>query len=192
MSKSDYHEFHLVMDRGMKKNLTSLDMYKDVGSLSGVIVKIFSLLIPIIMREHKWGKQRMSRYLPVCKDSDEVRDHVHVYFPMDKYRQLKLMHQDLNVYSIAQLVRGFLNLFLSMVNEFGDDVYQELTKLFMRWKEEMGKNHLTPRNFLRQLIIILRHIQGNNRLVNCYNSNYSPFWIFDNKIHYKYCQKLKP
>ena len=178
MNKPYMHVFHFVMNRGMKKDLRNLDMFEKKGSLSGVIVKIFSLLTPLIKREHKWGEQRMSRYLPICNDPDEVREHVHVYFPGEVYRQLKLIHQDLNVYSIAQLLRGFLGFFLALVKKYGNNVFQELKKLFEQWKNEDGKNRLTPREIVRQLLLIIQHFSGKNRLINIYDRQFSPFWIF--------------
>ena len=178
MCKPYMHIFHFVLDRGMKKELKKLDMYKETGSLSGVIVKIFSLLAPLIKKEHKWGEQRVSRYLPVCDDPDEIRDHVQVYFPGEVYRQLKLIHQDLNVYSIAQLIRGFLRFFLGLVNEFGNNVFQELKRLFKQWHEEDGKIRLTPREIVQQLLLIIQHFSGKNRLINIYDRQFSPSWIF--------------
>ena len=178
MNSPYVHVFHFVVDREMKKNLKNLDMYEETGCLSGVIVKIFSLLAPLIKKEHKWGKQRVSRYLPVCDDPDEIREHVHVYFPGKVYRQLKLIHQDLNVYSIAQLVRGFLRFFLDLVNGYGNNVLHELKRLFKQWKEEDSKTRLTPRQTVRQLLQIIQHFSGKNRLINIYDRQFSPSWIF--------------
>ena len=178
MDKPYMHVFHFVMNRGMKKDLKKLDMYKKTGSLSGVIVKIFSLLAPLIKKEHQWGEQRASRYLPVCDDLDEIREHVQVYFPCKVYRQLKLMHQDLNVYSIAQLLREFLRIFLGLVEEYGNNVFQELIKLFKQWKEEDGKTRLTPRKIVQQLLLIIQHFWGKNRLINIYDRQFAPSWIF--------------
>ena len=178
MYRSYVHVFHFVMDRGMKKEIKKLDMYKETGSLSGVIVKIFSLLAPIIMKEHKWGEQKMSRYLPVCDDPDEIREHVHVCFPGEMYRQLKLIHQDLNAYSIAQLLRGFLSFFLALVNEYGNNVFQELSRMFKQWQEEDGRIRLTPREIVQQLLLVIQHFSGKNRLINIYDRQFSPSWIF--------------
>ena len=123
----ELHDFHFVMDKGMKEALTRLYIKEEKRSLSGIIVMILSLIGPLIKKEHLWGEQRKSRYLAVCNNPDEVREHVHVYFPKDVYRELKLMHQDLNVFSIAMVVREFLRFFLDLVKEHGDNVFQELT-----------------------------------------------------------------
>jgi hypothetical protein len=178
LSRAHLFEFHFVMGRDMKNDLKNLAMYEQTGSLSSVIIKILSLLHPVIEKEHKWGEQRMSRYMPVSNNPDEKREHVHAYLPASLYRRLKLMHQDLNCYSIAQLVRGFLEFFLDLVKVHGDDVLQALQRVFKKWKEEDKRNRLTARKFVRQLRVILRHLSGQNRLINIYNGHYSPFWIF--------------
>ena len=178
MLKSYLHEFHFILDTGMKEELKNLSIYKELGSLSGIIVKILWLIGLVIRREHKWGEQRESRYMPVCDNPDELREHVHVYFPRELYRELKLLHADLNCFSIAQLVREFLRIFLDLVKEFGNNVFMELERMFKVWNEEIDKTRLTPRGYIRQLWKVIQHLPGKNRLVNMYNGQFSPFWIF--------------
>ena len=71
----------------------------------------------------------MSKYMNVCDDPDVTRDHVHVYVPIGLYRELKLLHQGLNFYSIAQFVRGLLEWFLVFVEGCEGDALQELYEL---------------------------------------------------------------
>jgi hypothetical protein len=167
-----------MMGREMRKKLMNLDMYEETRNLSRVIMKILTFLIPVIEKEHKWGEQRMSRYMYVSDNPEEKRDHVHSYLPEAMYRRLKLMHQDLNFYSIAQIVREFLEFFLELVQEHGNDVFQVLNRVFTRWNEEKGKNRLTSRKLLRQLNIILRHLSDQNEFINVYDNKFTPFWIF--------------
>ncbi|MBN2441606.1 MAG: hypothetical protein JXJ04_09665, partial [Spirochaetales bacterium] len=162
----------------MKESLESLNSVFNGKGLSGVIVKILKKLIPVIRKEHKWGEQRLSKYKAVCNDSEEMRKHVHVYVPDALYRELKLLHQDLNFYSIAQLVRELIDLFLELVVLYKDDVFVELKKIFDRWKAEAEDSRLTTRKLIRQLWKLIRFLPGKNRLVTIYNNSYSPFWIF--------------
>ncbi|MBN2443279.1 MAG: hypothetical protein JXJ04_18100 [Spirochaetales bacterium] len=178
MILSNFHDFHFVMDKGMKDKIKSLDLFSKSGSLSGKIVGILNVLTPVIGKEHKWGKQRLSKYKAVCDDPGEIREHVHVYIPDEMYRKLKLLHQDLNFYSIAQLVRGLLNFFFGLVGLYKNEVFQELEKNFTRWGAEDEEIRLTPREFLRQLWKIIRFLPGKNRLVTVYSDQYAPFWIF--------------
>jgi hypothetical protein len=178
MVLSHLHEFHFVLDRGMKNDLMDLELYKKTVNLSGVIEGILSLIGPLIKREHKWGKQRESRYLPVCDDPDEIREDVHAYLPRELYRELKLMHADLNYYSIGQMVRDFLRFFLDKVKEYGEKIFDELQKLFKRWEKENRKHRLTPRMIIRQLWRIIRHLPEQSGLINLYYSDFSPCWMF--------------
>ena len=177
MSLSNVHDFHFVIDREMKKKLNSLVLFQKSKSLSGIMVKILQLLTPVIGKEHKWGKQRFSRYQAVCDNPEEIREHVHMYVPDELYRELKLLHQDLNFYSIAQLVRGLVNFFLGLVEVYKNEVFLELEKSFARWRSEDEETRLTSREFMRQLWKIIRFLPGKNRLVTVYNDEYSPFWV---------------
>ncbi|MBN2444922.1 MAG: hypothetical protein JXJ04_26440 [Spirochaetales bacterium] len=177
MSGDKAHEFHFVINRGMKERLQGLDFFKGCKSVSGVIVKILRVLTPVLGKEHKWGEQRMSRYKAVCDNSEEIRDHVHVYVPGELYRELKLLHHGLNFYSIAQFVRELVEFFLGLVEVYKNDVLKELEKIFARWKCEEEQNRLTSRKFIRQLWKIIRFLPGKNRLITVYNDLYSPFWV---------------
>ncbi|MBN2440704.1 MAG: hypothetical protein JXJ04_05145 [Spirochaetales bacterium] len=178
MSKECVHDFHFVLNRGMKENLLGLHVFKGYKSFSGIMVAILEKLVPVMVKEHKWGEQRLSRYRSVCTDSEEIRDHVHMYVPDKLYRELKLLHQDLNFYSIAQLLRWLFDLFLVFVDVYKDKVLEELGKTFTQWRLENEDDHLTLSEFMRQLLRIIRFLPGKNRLVTVYNPDFSPFWIF--------------
>ncbi|MBN1700103.1 MAG: hypothetical protein JW881_21510 [Spirochaetales bacterium] len=177
MIKADTHEFHFIIPVSMKNNLKNLSFYGSTGSMSGVVARIVSFIDPLITKEHQWGRQRMSRYKPVSSLPDEKREHIHVYFPEEIYRKIKLLHSDLNCYSMAQFLRGILRLFLWFVERYGVDVFQKFKKVFNRFKREDKDLRHDPRMNLRQLFRIIRHIPGKNRLVSIYTHDNSPFWI---------------
>jgi hypothetical protein len=177
MIRPDPHEFHFIITGNMKEKLRNLHFLGSGISLSSVIVRIMSLIDPLSIKEHQWGKQRMSRYQPVSHCHNESREHVHVYFPEDMYRKIKLLHADLNCFSIAQLVRGLLELFLVMAEKYGNKVIKEFEKKFNQWSIEQKNIQQTPRKNLRQLFKIIQHLSGRNRLISIYSSDYSPFWI---------------
>ncbi|MBN2441248.1 MAG: hypothetical protein JXJ04_07870 [Spirochaetales bacterium] len=177
MERECVHDFHFVMDRKMKNRLKSADFYLEYKSFSGIVVKIVEELFPVIRKEHKWGEQRMSRYGAVSEDPVEVREGVHVYFPGDVYRKLKLLHQDLNFYSIAQLVRELVEFFLGLVDVYGRDVFRVLERNFAEWRSEEKDTRLTSRKAMRQLYKIIRFLPGKERLIIVYDNHFSPFWI---------------
>ncbi|MBN1698026.1 MAG: hypothetical protein JW881_10970 [Spirochaetales bacterium] len=177
MTASVLHEFHLIMTERMKKKLLNLTMFGSRYSLSGVIVAILSCIDPLIIKEHSWGKQRMSRYRAVSDDPDEGRIHAHAYLNKDVYRKIKLLHADLNCYSIAQLVRWLLEVFLAMVERYGKRVLEEFEKRFKHWSSEKRKLNQSPRRKIRQLYRIIQHLPGRNRMISVYTNQFSPFWI---------------
>jgi hypothetical protein len=178
MIESDVHDFHFVIDRRMKQNLQNLMVFQYNKGLSWVIRKILSVLTPVIKNEYLWGEQRMSKYMHVCNDPDEIREDIHLYIPQSLYRELKMLHQNLNVYSIAQLLRGFIRLFFEYVEVYKDEVIQELEKLCACWSDDRKTGQLTPREFVRQLLKIIRHLPGKSRPITIYDTNFSPFWVF--------------
>ncbi|MBN2533614.1 MAG: hypothetical protein JXB88_12015 [Spirochaetales bacterium] len=178
MVLSKLHEFHFVIAKSMRNSLKEQYIFKGLVTISDIIVKILTILAPVIKREHNWGEQRMSRYMYVSPDPKEKRIHVHAYLPRKLYRELKLIHQDLNSFSIAQIVRGLLDVFLGLLDEYGENVLQELENMFERWKKDTKAERLTMRQHLRQLWIIVQHLPGKNRLLTLYDRHFSPFWRF--------------
>ena len=177
MTDLSLHDFHCVLDRNMKEKLADLDIFMAVRGVSGIVVRILQVLIPVIRRELKWGEQRMSKYMNVCDNPNVARDHVHVYIPNGLYRELKLLHQGLNFYSIAQFVRGLLEWFLGFAEGCEGDVLQELQKLFKRWTAQKKETRLKLKEYIRQLFTIIQHLPGKNRLITISNQNYSPFLV---------------
>ncbi|MBN1699049.1 MAG: hypothetical protein JW881_16135 [Spirochaetales bacterium] len=177
MIESVRHEFHCIMTDNLRERLLDLTLFGSRCSLSGVVVKILTCIDPLIIKEHIWGKQQMSRYRAVSDDPDESRKHAHVYFTEEVYRKIKLLHADLNCYSIAQLVRWLLELFLAMVERYGNRVIEEFEKRFMQWSREEKGLQESPRRNLRQLYRIIQHLSERNRFISLYTGHYSPFWI---------------
>jgi hypothetical protein len=148
------HDFHFIMDREMKEELVNLDMFYHSKNFSGLVVKILELLLPRIEGEHFFGKERGSRYRLVNEDMDVKREGVHIYLPVKLYRRFKLMHQDLNVYSMAQLMRDFLWLFLWLARMYGKNLMRGLQKLLAKWKKKNETKFLSLKD-KRQFIYLI-------------------------------------
>jgi hypothetical protein len=175
--KQKKHEFHFVIRRSMRERLKKLTVFEKPLCFSAIIKKILKVLRPAIKVEHKWGVQRMSKYRYVSPDPDEERDHIHVYIDKDVYRELKLIHQDLNFYSIGQIMRMFLDLFLELVEEYGKNVFKYLKRTYKEWRDIAKNFRLTLREEVRQLNKILPMIEGGNGHLSIYDSTFTPFWI---------------
>ena len=168
------HDFHFVMDSGMRKRLTVSDIHRCTENLSGTIKRVLALLCPVLAREHKWGEERMSRYEKVVKERSVS---IHVYLDESSYRELKLLHQNLDFYSIAQLVRLVISLYLDLADIHGDRLYDVLRQMYKAWETECNHSKQTNRQKVRQLLVLLKHQAGKKCAIIIYGPDYSPFWI---------------
>ena len=174
--KTMYCDFHFVVNAKLKKNLLDLRVFRNVYSFSGIVVKILQVLYPRLEKEHFSGRERYSRYQLVTPKLTEKRCHVHVYLPMDLYRRLKLIHQDLNFYSMAQCLRWLIRFFLDLVNTHRHNLRRKLTTLLIYWRKQNSSNHLSE-SLLRQLKKFRSRKAGTIRFLNLYNSHFSPMII---------------
>ena len=174
---ANIHQFHFVLNEKLLKRIKGLFFFQAEGGFSGVVRRILSALRPILRDEHNWNKQRHSKYMLVHPDKDEPRKHVCAYIDEDSYRFLKLMHADLNAYSIALIVRGFLRFFLCLVEVYEDRVFEYLAG-FSTHDPYEGKHRLPKRKAIQQLKLIMALLPGRDRLLTLYDKNYTPFKIF--------------
>lgn len=169
--------FHFKMDSEMKNELKELDLFKQAGSFSQLVVNILSILIPLMEKKHFSGKQKGSKYEFINKDPEVMRESIFVYMPEWLYRQLKLMHQDLNWYSIAQLLRRFLRFFLDLVERFGDGFQKELDNLMGRCNADVEEFRFSHQVVL-QLLQFIHQKSPKIRLFTIYNCSFTPMKIF--------------
>jgi len=177
ISKNKVHAFHFMMDAEMKNRLRKLSMYGKTRGISGLIVSIVSILSPMVNNVHFFGKQKRSRYETVCDDPEIARESTHVYMPGEMYRKLKLMHQDLNYYSIAQLLRRFLLVFLFLVKFYGDDFENKLKELMKQYNRKNEKK-MFSHEILLQLLLFIHKKSQILRLFNIYDHKFTPVKIF--------------
>ena len=172
-TKQPLHDFHFVMPESMKEELKSVSLFIN-KSLSSIIREVLMHLIPVLKRKHDWAYQQFSKYFLVSKDKEEKRVSVHTYIPEALYKQLKLMHNDLNMYSIAQLVRYFLRYFLDKAEKYGDKVLEELSKIFAEWEKSNEDFQETPGENIRHLRDILNDLDEKKGILTIYNKEYEP------------------
>jgi hypothetical protein len=141
-------------------------------------VKIIRALGNLIKTEHVWGNERMSGYMNVSRDKDEVREHVHVYLPGGVYKELKALHMDLNVFSIAQIMRGILQFFIELAEVYRGGVYGVLEEMYEVWREEQELCIPSIGEILRQLWLFILHFAHETMTITVYNKKFSPIRVF--------------
>jgi hypothetical protein len=177
--KEKKHEYHIVLAEGMVLELKELGLYKETKNLSKVIEKILTIFVPAVEVEQEWGKQRKSKYRYISADPEEQRIDVAVYLPEIIYRQLKQVHNDLDFYSIAQIVREFVELFFSFVKKYGDEgVFPYLEGEFKRWEEDTHESRLTIYEFVPHILEIIRFLPNIKGMITIYDENFVPFYYY--------------
>ena len=176
--KKEGHKFHLVIGRKLKKSLENLPEFDRGMGAADLIGRILSHFVPLMEKEHQRCEQQYSRYRFVSPDPEEKRDHINVDLPEKAYRFLKVMHQDMNFYSIGQIIRRYLVLFLRLTRVFGTKTFLVLQMIFNKWEEHDRKYQPPVREKLVQLKRILYQLPGRNRLLTLYKGDYTPLRVF--------------
>ena len=171
------YEFHFKVDAQMKIDLESTDEYKKSGNLSGLIVKILESLCGKMENKHFFGEQKNSAYEFINEDFAVKRESVHVYLPAALYRKLKLMHNNLNFYSIAQLLREVLGVYVGLDRVHKEGVDDHIKELAAGWEKENSVKKLEGSK-LRQLSQLLEGKHENLVLMSIYDIGFSPAHIY--------------
>ena len=87
------------------------------------------------------------------------------------------MHHNLNYYSIAQLLRSVLRIFLVFVNQIDGSGMRKLLRNYKLWKGERLKNRYRLKS-LRQLLHFIYQEPKRSRYLTIYSDKYSPISIF--------------
>jgi hypothetical protein len=171
------YKFHFIMDAEMKSSLCNLSMFHRAGTLSRLIIRVLTLLSPGMEKKHLKGEQMMSRYEFVNDYKDIERKSVFIYLPDKLYRELKLMHQDLNYYSMAQLLRLVLRVFLGLANVYGDDVESKLVVIYRQWKAKRD-NRKYEWKPVKELLHFIYQKSRISRFLTLYSYKFQPISFY--------------
>ncbi|HOJ62994.1 MAG TPA: hypothetical protein PLE45_01120 [Spirochaetota bacterium] len=142
-------EFNFMIDNKLEKNILSYCKKRKI-SYNRAINEIIELMLPVIKEIHYFSEENDCKYQRI----DAVKK-IHLYMPKEIYRELKLVHSNLNFYSIAILVRFMLDIYFEWLEETNDNetkikerVNEIITKIDDRLKKsnyEVIKNELKVR-----------------------------------------------
>ena len=133
-------KFHIKLDEEMLDKIADLPQFQQIMSFSGVIRQILESLYPQLEGEHKENTQRWSQYELIHEDLSVKRKNINVSMPYSLYKHLKLVHHNLDTYSIAILVRAMIKCYFSLREEAGDDVDAKLEKEVLQWNQDNAYN----------------------------------------------------
>ena len=107
------HIFHFVLSGELKKALLMIAEMLDFN-ISETIVFIIEKTETLLDHFRFFEKEKMNEYPEVNWDS-----HIQVYFTKDDYRKLKQVHDTMNAFSIAVVLRALIVFFIKGVEDYG-------------------------------------------------------------------------
>jgi hypothetical protein len=142
-------DMHFVINEKLLKKLDKTTERMKLKTRSATIVAIFNLFLPYLEKNQIKFKNNENKYRLVA-NLKEKRRHVHAYIHEDMYMRLKLLHGYSNFYSVAQILREIIKIYLKDCRKYGvEGSVEKLEKL--KKKREMIKKDRMGRKFLRQL-----------------------------------------
>jgi hypothetical protein len=170
--KNMNHDLHFMLNEMTLKKLMKISRAMNIKTISGTIVAIIEFLTPYLEKNQIEFQNRESRYKQIA-DPDEKRYHIHAYLPEKIYRQLKELHQYLNFYSLAQILREIIEIYLKDFFKNGlKKVVKKYQKVIRMWK--MKKVMKKGGEFLRQLSLPDKSSRG---ISVKYDMNFHPYSI---------------
>jgi hypothetical protein len=169
--------FHFKMDIEMMDKLTDLELFEKTQSMSGTIKMILLQLFPVIEKEDYKEVQRFSKYRLIHNDTEIKRVRVVARIPDFLYRRLKSLHDVLNYYSMAQLIRDLLGLYLDLVDEYGNGFGDELMRIIKDWSS-FSRNSRVLIHYIRQLLTFQGDMMEILYFFNVYSHCFSPYRKF--------------
>jgi hypothetical protein len=166
------HELHFMLNEKKLEELIKISDEMNIKSISGTIVAIFERLLPYLEKNQIEFQNRKSKYKLIA-NLKEKRHHVHVYLPEKLYRHLKELHQYLNFYSLAQILREIIAIYFEDFFKFGMKKAMRKYKNIMRmWK--IRKVMKKDSEFIRQLSL---HDTSSQSIIVKYDENFHPYSI---------------
>jgi hypothetical protein len=144
-------DMHFVINERLLVRLDKTTGKMKLKTRSATIVAIINLFLPYLERKQIKFKNHESKYRLVAGNK-EKRRHVHSYVPEEVYMRLKEFHEYSNFYSIAQILRQIIRIYLRECFKLGiDETVHKLENLKKNW--EMVKKNRKGKRFLRQLSV---------------------------------------
>ncbi|HPP04593.1 MAG TPA: hypothetical protein PK351_07175 [Spirochaetota bacterium] len=121
-------EFDFVLNQNLFEKINNLKDKKD-KDLSTLIREIIIFMLPVLKRKHLFEKRRDKDYRFIG-----ATQRIRIYIPEEVYNELKLVHDHINSFSIAILIRELLELYFAGIEVEGEE---EFTKRIEEWEKEI-------------------------------------------------------
>ncbi len=123
-------EFDFVLNQDLFEKINNLKNKKD-KDFSTLIREIIIFMLPVLKRKHLFEKRRDKDYRFI-----DATQRIRIYIPEEVYNELKLVHDHINSFSIAILIRELLELYFAGIEVEGEE---EFTKRIEEWEKEIKR-----------------------------------------------------
>ena len=124
-------KYDFVINKALLEKIKNLAKKRSI-SISALIRKVFEKIVPIIEKKHLKEKRREKDYPIVC-----ATHKVRVYIPKKLYNQLKIIHSNLNTFSMAVLVREILEEYFIGIETFGEEEFENKIERLKKKLDEL-------------------------------------------------------
>ncbi|HOJ63246.1 MAG TPA: hypothetical protein PLE45_02390 [Spirochaetota bacterium] len=132
-------KFEFVLGKELLTKIENLAKERN-SNISCIIRDIVFKMIPILERKHFKEKRREKDY-PIVMAVKRVK----IYLPEELYNELKVIHDHLNTFSIATLIREILMVYFYGLARFGEKEFEKKVKALEEKIEGIKKNRRSIR-----------------------------------------------
>ncbi|HOJ64640.1 MAG TPA: hypothetical protein PLE45_09490, partial [Spirochaetota bacterium] len=112
-------QFDFVIDDNLFNKIKILTEQNNKG-FSEIIREVINTMLPFLKKKHLTEERRKRDY-PCVNATKRVR----VFFEERVYNELKQIHDTLNTFSIAVLIREILKLYFDLIEKYGFDGFEK-------------------------------------------------------------------
>ena len=113
-------EFDFVLNKSLFDKIKYLKEKKN-KDLSVIVRQIILLMIPVLREKHLYEKRRDKDYKFI-----NATEKIRVFLPEEIYNELKLVHDQLNSFSIATLIRELLEIYFIGIETYGEEKFMNM------------------------------------------------------------------
>ncbi|HOL57852.1 MAG TPA: hypothetical protein PLD75_09885, partial [Spirochaetota bacterium] len=131
--------FEFVVNKDLYEKIKNLKNQKN-KNLSAIVRDIMLKMAFFLTKKHIEEPIRKKDY-PRVNASKKIR----TFLPEEVYNQLKMLHHQLNTFSMATLVREIMEVYFEGIEEYGEEKFMEIMKKVSEEIEMMRKNKVRVR-----------------------------------------------
>jgi len=124
-------EFDFVLNKSLFDKIKDLKDKKN-KDLSVIVREIILFMIPVLRKKHLYEKRREKDYKFI-----NATEKIRVLLPEEIYNELKLVHDQLNSFSIATLIRELLEVYFAGIQIYGEEKFMKMIQKLKNEIEEL-------------------------------------------------------